>query len=143
MSRPAPLDRSAFSCFRSLPTRWSDNDFYGHMNNVVHYALFDTAINGWLIENGLLDLKNGAIIGMVVHTRCDYFAELAFPQTITAGLAISRLGTSSATYRIGLFGDGEQAAAQGEFVHVYTDRATRRPQPIPEHWRAVLETIAL
>jgi acyl-CoA thioester hydrolase len=105
-----------------------DNDVYGHVNNVVHYSFFDTAVNGWLIEQRALDFRAGAVVGLVVHTECDYFDEIAFPQTIDAGLRLLRLGRSSVTYEVGLFADdAPRAAAVGRFVHVYVDRATRQP----------------
>lgn len=139
MVRPMPKTRDAFTLFRSLQTRWSDNDIYGHMNNVVHYALFDTAVNNWLIEVGLLDLHHGDMIGLVVETGCHYFAELAFPDRIEAGIAIERLGSSSVVYSVALFRAGEDvAAAQGRFVHVYVDRKTRRPCALPDDWRVRL-----
>lgn len=113
------------------------------MNNVVHYQLFDTAINQWLIEKGLLDPLNGAIVGLVVKTGCRYHAEAMFPDRITAGIAVARLGGSSVTYAIALFrNDAETAFADGKFVHVYVDRATRRPVALPENWRRILEEIA-
>lgn len=144
MSRATPLKRRDFPLFRPLQTRWADNDVYGHMNNVVHYALFDTAINGWLIEAGLLDLRDGEVVGLVVETACQYFAELAFPDAVHAGIAVERLGTSSVTYRIALFrGEAEEAAAQGRFTHVYVDRASRRPRPLGEDWRNRMKEIAL
>ena len=140
MSRPIPLGRESFHVFRQLQSRWSDNDIYGHMNNVVHYALFDTAINGWLVEKDLLDLKNGETIGLVVETGCHYFAELAFPDRIDAGIGVERIGSSSVIYRIALFRDEDTtAAAQGRFVHVYVDRETRRSKPLDAHWRETLE----
>jgi Predicted thioesterase len=143
MSRPAPSHRAVFRLFRPLQTRWADNDVYGHMNNVTHYLLFDTAVNGWLIERGLLDPLGGDTIGLVVETGCRYHAEARFPDRITAGLAIERLGTSSVVYRIGLFrNDEETAFADGRFVHVYVDAATRRPRPLADHWRAILGEIA-
>ena len=107
-ARPAPSARSAYRVFRTIGTRWLDNDIYGHMNNVVHYSLFDSAVNGWLIENGVLDIHGGERIGMVVETGCRYFAELAFPDTVTAGLRVARIGTSSVRYEIGLFRDESQ-----------------------------------
>lgn len=120
-----------------------DNDVYGHMNNVVHYSLFDTAVNGWLIENGALDIHAGGQIGLVVETGCRYFAEMAFPDVVTAGLRVARLGTSSVRYEVGLFrNDENEAAAEGFFVHVYVDRQTRRPKPLEASLRAVLESIA-
>jgi acyl-CoA thioester hydrolase len=142
MDRPPPSRRPDFPLLRSLQTRWADNDIYGHMNNVTHYALFDTAINGWLIEAGLLDPHLGELIGLVVETGCRYHAESAFPDTITAGLAVERLGSSSVVYRVGLFrNDEETAIADGRFVHVYVDRTSRRPVALPEPWRVKLGKI--
>ena len=140
MARPSPLSRDEFALFRPLQTRWADNDIYGHMNNVVHYALFDTAINGWLIEQELLRLEGGDTIGLVVETGCSYFAEMAFPDKVAAGIRIGHLGTSSVRYEIALFrNDEERAAAQGHFVHVYVDAKSRRPKELPVEWRRVLE----
>ena len=139
MSRP----RAAYRAWRGIPTRWADNDAYGHVNNVVHYAWFDTAVSAWLVEAGLLDIEHGDPIGLVVETRCAYFAPLSFPETAEVGLAVERLGTSSVTYRLGIFGEGQaNAAAEGEFTHVYVDRETRKPKPLPPEWRAKLETLA-
>tara|TARA_B100000678_G_scaffold144394_1_gene120595 strand:+ start:1051 stop:1485 length:435 start_codon:yes stop_codon:yes gene_type:complete len=136
MDRTPPSSRADYALFRPLQTRWADNDIYGHMNNVTHYALFDTAINGWLIEEGLLDPKNGNPIGLVVETGCRYHAETAFPDRITAGIGIERIGTSSVVYRVGLFrNDEEKALADGRFVHVYVDRNSRRPMALPPEWR--------
>jgi len=119
-----------------------DNDPYGHMNNVVHYSLFDTTVNGWLIEQGVLDVQLGQQIGLVVETGCRYFSELAFPDVVTAGLRVAKLGTSSVRYEIGLFRNEEvRAAAQGYFVHVYVDRQTRRPCPLNDRLRTALEAI--
>ena len=143
MTRSPPPPRSSFKVFRSLQTRWADNDIYGHMNNVVHYQLFDTAINQWLMEQGLLDPLNGAIVGLVVETGCRYHAEAMFPDRITAGISVERLGGSSVTYIIGLFRNDEDTAfADGRFVHVYVDRNTRRPVQLPDTWRAILGDIA-
>lgn len=131
--------RADYLIFRPLQTRWMDNDAYGHMNNVVHYSLFDTAVNGWLIEQGLLDLKASQSIGLVVETGCQYYAELAFPGWVDAGLRIARLGNSSVRYEVGLFGEGQdQAAAAGFFIHVYVDRITRKPVAIDDKRRDVL-----
>jgi len=142
MTRSPPPHRTGFKVFRSLQTRWADNDMYGHMNNVVHYQLFDTAINQWLIEEGLLDPLNGTVVGLVVETGCRYHAEAMFPDRITAGIAVARLGGSSVTYSIGLFrNDEETAFADGSFVHVYVDRTSRRPVHLPDDWRAKLEEI--
>jgi acyl-CoA thioester hydrolase len=126
-----------------IQTRWADNDVYGHVNNVVHYAWFDTLVNQYLIEQGVLDIAAGTVIGVVVETRCNYFRELAFPQVVDAGLRVAHLGSSSVRYEIGLFAGGtDHAAAQGHFVHVYVDRATRRPTGLPAPLRAALERIA-
>jgi len=135
--------RSDYPVFRVLTTRWMDNDVYGHMNNVVHYSLFDSAVNGWLIEQGLLDLQRSPTYGLVVETGCKYFAEMAFPDTIHAGLRISRIGSSSVRFEVGLFrNDEDLAAAEGFFVHVYVDRETHRPSPIEDNRRAAFEALA-
>lgn len=132
--------RDAYRHWTRIPTRWHDNDVYGHVNNTVYYQWFDTAVNGWLIEAGLLDIEGGDPIGLVVETGCRYARSLAFPQTIEIGLALARLGTTSVTYHLGVFGEGEDAAAaEGVFTHVYVDRASRRPTPLPEAWRVVLQ----
>ncbi len=137
--RPAPLPRSHFPHFETIGTRWMDNDAYGHVNNVVHYSLFDTAVNRYLINAGALDIRAGAVIGLVVETRCHYFESLAFPQTVHAGLRVAQRGRTSVQYELGLFADDAMAsAAVGRFVHVYVDRATRRPVPLPEPLLAAL-----
>lgn len=142
-ARPSPSSRSAYKAFRSITTRWMDNDIYGHMNNVVHYSLFDTAVNGWLIGEGVLDIHGGDQIGLVVETGCRYFSELAFPDTVTAGIRVASLGTSSVRYEVGLFRNEEEtAAAEGYFVHVYVDRETRRPKPLNDRLRAALAAAA-
>ncbi len=141
-SRPQPQPREAFVHFESIATRWMDNDVYGHLNNVVHYSLFDTAVNRMLIEAGALDIHAGAVIGLVVHTQCHYFESLAFPQTVHAGIRVEQLGRSSVRYGIGLFGgDATATAAIGQFTHVYVDRATRRPVPLPDALRGMLEPL--
>jgi acyl-CoA thioester hydrolase len=133
------LRRTDFAVLRQLPTRWSDDDTYGHVNNVVHYLMFDTAVNGWLIEASGVDIRALSAIGVVVETSCQYFAELRFPEVVTAGLALERLGTSSVIYRLALFGEQRaEPAAVGRFVHVYVDRHTRRPTPVPDEVRAAL-----
>ncbi|MEY2897618.1 MAG: hypothetical protein RL669_1887 [Pseudomonadota bacterium] len=140
--RPAPHRRADYRHFLDIPTRWADNDAYGHVNNVVYYAWFDTVVNEYLITSGVLDIATGPVIGLVVETQCRYFTELAFPQTVTAALRVAHLGSSSVRYEIGVFGPGApSAAAQGHFVHVYVDRATRRPAPLPAPLRAALERI--
>ena len=142
MSRAEPRPRSAYRAWRTIPTRWADNDAYGHVNNVVHYAWFDTAVNAWLVEAGLLDIANGDPIGLVVETRCAYFAALAFPQQVEVGIAIERLGRSSVTYRLGIFAEGgDKAAAQGEFTHVYVGRDSRKPTALPDAWRTKFEEL--
>lgn len=141
--RTAPRPRASYGVFRSITTRWMDNDVYGHMNNVVHYSLFDTAVNGWLIESGALDIHGGEQVGLVVETGCRYFAELAFPDMVTAGIRVAHLGSSSVRYEIGLFrNEDEEPAAEGFFIHVYVDRLTRRPRPLNDALRALLETAA-
>lgn len=116
-----------------------DNDVYGHVNNVTYYSYFDTAVNGYLIAKGALDIEKSAVIGLVVETSCSYRAPLTFPDAVTAGIRVARIGTSSVRYEIALFRNGsEEAAAEGYFVHVYVDSATRRPVPLPEELKAVL-----
>ncbi|MDT4973255.1 MAG: acyl-CoA thioester hydrolase [Pseudonocardiales bacterium] len=138
---PKAARREDFRVLRSLPTRWSDDDTYGHVNNVVHYALFDTAVNGWLIEASGVDIRSLPAVGLVVETSCRYFAELRFPEVVTAGLALDHLGRSSVVYRLALFGAGEGPAAVGRFVHVYVDRATRQTMPVPPEIRAALAVL--
>ncbi|MEI7446358.1 MAG: thioesterase family protein [Burkholderiales bacterium] len=141
-ARPAPEPRAAYRHFLPITTRWADNDQYGHVNNVVYYQYFDTVVNRYLIEAGALDVAAGEAIGLVVETSCRYFAPTSFPDTIHAGLRVAHLGTSSVRYEIGLFrGDDPTAAAQGHFVHVYVDRLSRRPVPLPAALRAVLEPL--
>ena len=143
MSGRAPAEqRSAFPHFLEITTRWNDNDSYRHVNNAVYYEYFDTVVNQFLIERGVLDVVHSDVIGLVVETQCRYFSQIAFPSRIHAGLRLAHLGTSSVRYEIGLFRDSETiASAQGHFVHVYVDRATNRPVPIPEKLKAVLATI--
>jgi acyl-CoA thioester hydrolase len=137
--RPRPLPRTHFPHFETIHTRWMDNDAYGHVNNVVHYSLFDTAVNRYLIEAGALDIHAGTVIGLVVETRCHYFESIAFPQTVHAGLRVAQRGRSSVQYELGLFADdAPTSAAVGRFVHVYVDRATRRPVPLPDPLLAAL-----
>ncbi|RYH34776.1 MAG: acyl-CoA thioesterase [Alcaligenaceae bacterium] len=141
-SRPVPQSRSSYRAFRDIPTRWMDNDQYGHVNNVVYYSWFDTAVNALLIEEGALDIQAGTVIGFVVETQCNYFAPLAFPQLVQAGIRVAHAGSSSVRYEIGLFAQGsDTAAAQGHFVHVYVDRATQRPAQLPTALQAVLQKL--
>ena len=147
-----PRPRAHYRHFRRIPTRWMDNDVYGHVNNVVYYSFFDTVVNQYLVEAGVLDFETGEVVGLVVETQCRYFAPVSFPQAIDAGLAVARLGTSSVRYEIGLFVADDAnppgaktaagAAAEGHFVHVYVDRATRRPVPLPAALRATLAPLA-
>ena len=140
MIRPAPATRADFAGFEPIETRWADNDVYGHINNVTYYAYFDTAVNRRLAAAGLLDIEAGDIIGLVVETGCRYHAPAAFPDRLDAGVRTARIGTSSVRYEIAIFREGEDTAlAEGHFTHVYVDRATRRPKPLPDLWRAELE----
>ena len=131
-TRKQALPREHYRHFSRIATRWMDNDVYGHVNNVVYYSFFDTAVNRYLIEAGALDFHQGGSIGLVVETQCNYFEPLEFPQMVVAGLRVAHLGRSSVRYEVGLFGSGdEMSAAAGHFVHVYVDRANRRPVPLP------------
>ncbi|RYG13003.1 MAG: acyl-CoA thioesterase [Burkholderiales bacterium] len=142
-SKPQPETRDAYKAFRTISTRWMDNDAYGHVNNVVYYSWFDTAVNAYLIEQGALDIHRGATIGLVIETQCNYFAPIEFPQTVEAGIRVARLGTSSVRYEVGLFIKGEpMTAAKGHFIHVYVDRASRKPGPLPLPLKTVLEKLA-
>jgi len=142
--RPQPEARSAYRHFTSLSTRWMDNDAYGHVNNVVYYSWFDTVVNRYLIETGALDIHAGAVIGLVIETHCNYFASLAFPQLVEAGLRVAQLGRSSVRYEVGLFAQGvDESAAGGHFVHVYVDRATRRPVELPAALRSALQPLVI
>jgi acyl-CoA thioester hydrolase len=139
MSRPIPDPRSAYRHFRAISTRWMDNDVYGHVNNVVYYSYFDTVVNQYLIDARVLDIERSPVIGLVVETQCNYFSPLTFPDTVHAGLRVARLGSSSVRYEVGLFRNDESAAsAQGHFVHVYVDRASRRPAALPDELRSAL-----
>ena len=143
MSRQPPPGRAEFKVWRKVTTRWADNDAYGHVNNTVYYEWFDSAVNAWMIEQGMLDIANGDPIALVVETCCTYAAPLTFPETVEIGLAVAQLGRSSIRYRIGVFAEGgDAAAAEGEFVHVVVDRSTRRPVQIPRDWREKLEAIS-
>lgn len=142
MSRPQPQPRDRYRQFQRIDTRWMDNDVYGHVNNVVYYSFFDTAVNRYLIEAGALDIHHGAVIGLVVETQCHYFEPLAFPQRIEAGLRVAHLGRSSVRYEVGLFAEGAPtSAAGGHFIHVYVDRATRRPTALPAALLAALQPL--
>jgi acyl-CoA thioester hydrolase len=140
--RERPLNHAAFARFVPITTRWADNDVYGHVNNVAYYAFFDTAVNQLLIESGNLDLSWSESVGLVVETRCVYFASLAYPDRVEVGVALDELGRASVRYRLGVFRVGDMLArAQGTFTHVYVDRATQKPTPIADPLRAFLETL--
>jgi len=144
MSKLLPLHRSEFRHFQAIQTRWMDNDAYRHVNNVVYYSFFDTVVNGYLISTRVLDLDASEVIGLVVETRCNYFSPIAFPDTVHAGMRVAKLGNSSVRYEVGIFrNDAQEASAQGHFVHVYVDRASNRPVPIPAAVRAVLEPLVV
>lgn len=140
--RPSAHSRAHYRHFLPIQTRWSDNDAYGHVNNVVYYSWFDTVVNAYLIAAGALDIETSPVIGLVVETQCNYFSELAFPQRVDAGLRVARAGRSSVRYEIALFAaEADAASAQGHFVHVYVDRASRRPVPLPPALRAAVERL--
>lgn len=140
--KPQPEPRTAYRAFRDITTRWEDNDTYGHVNNVVYYSWFDTAVNAHLIERGALDIHRGAVIGLVVETQCNYFAPVEFPQPVEAGIRVAALGRSSVRYEVGIFVKGQGlTAAKGHFVHVYVDRESRRPAALPDSLRGALEAL--
>ncbi len=144
MKRPVPENRNAYRHFQSIPTRWMDNDVYGHVNNVVYYSYFDTVVNQYLIEQRALNIETSKVIGLVVETHCQYFASITFPDVVHAGLRVAKLGKSSVRYEIGLFRNEEQiASAQGYFIHVYVGRASRRATSLPADMRAALEKILI
>lgn len=140
--RATPTLKSAYPQLVPLSTRWSDNDAYGHLNNVIYYSLFDTAVNRHLLDHGVLDIANSPVVGLVIETRCTYFASLAYPDAIEVGLKVVRLGNSSVTYEVAIFrADQDRAAAVGAFTHVYVDRVSNRPARIPEPVRLLLSTL--
>ncbi len=141
-SDPNPPTRAAYPHFLPIATRWMDNDVYGHVNNVVYYAYFDTVINRYLIEEGGLDIAGGEVIGLCVESHCAYLRPIAFPAVVDAGLRVAHLGRTSTRYEIGIFAQGtNEPCAHGWFVHVFVDRATRRPAPLPASIRAALERV--
>jgi len=138
----APSVRTDYRHFLDLQTRWEDNDLYGHVNNVVYYAYFDTVVNRFLIDSGGLKIHTAPVIGVVVDSQCSYFSAIAYPDAIAAGLAVSKLGTSSVVYQVGIFRQGEDSAvAAGHFVHVFVRRKDMQPVPIPETIRTALATL--
>lgn len=141
-AKQAP-SREHFRTFTAIDTRWMDNDVYGHVNNVTYYSYFDTAVNRYLVENGLLDIEHSPAIGLVVETGCTYFASVAFPDALEVGCRVAHLGNSSVRYELGVFRRGEAtAAASGHFVHVYVDRETRKPTALPAPLRNALRKLA-
>jgi acyl-CoA thioester hydrolase len=135
------VTRSDYAWFLPIQTRWADNDVYGHVNNVVYYAYFDTVINQWLIAEGGLDIHAGSVIGLCVESHCAFVAPSAYPDALDAGLRVAHLGRSSVRYELGVF-RGETVCAHGWFVHVFVDRATRRPAPLPDPLRAALSRLS-
>jgi len=132
----------SYAHWEIVPTRWKDNDVYGHVNNVVHYSLMDTVINKWLIERGGLDIHEGGVIGLCVESHCNYHASVSYPEKVSVGLRVGHLGRSSVRYEIGLHReDGSELVAEGHFVHVFVDRETRRPVEIPGKLREALRTL--
>ncbi|CAG2153318.1 acyl-CoA thioesterase [Cupriavidus numazuensis] len=141
--KAVPTRRGAYRYFCAFPTRWGDNDSYGHVNNVVYYAFFDSAVNKHLIEHGVLDIAKSEVIGLVIETRCTFFSSMGFPDIVNVALKVVHLGKSSVRYEIALFrNDSEECSALGQFVHVYVDRATNRPVAIPDTVRVVLQSLA-
>jgi acyl-CoA thioester hydrolase len=144
LDRKTPLPREHFKHFIPVDTRWHDNDVFGHVNNVVYYSYFDTAVNRHLIDAGLLDLKASTIVGLVVETSCTYFESVAFPDSLEVALSVTKLGKSSVTYQLGLFKQGGAACvALCSFTHVYVDRTSNRPVAIPDGNRRLFEGIKL
>ncbi len=143
LSRPHPEPRTAYKALRTIATRWSDNDIYGHVNNVVYYSWFDTAVNGLLIESGALDIHAGNVIGVVVETQCNYFVPLAFPEDVVVAIRVAYVGSSSVRYEVAIFPADPNlpCAAKGHFIHVYVERTTRKPAPLPVTLMTVLETL--
>jgi len=144
MTRPAPHTRADYVWYTDITTRWADNDIYGHVNNVMYYSYFDTIVNRYLIEIGGLDIHHGNVIGLVVDSGCSYFSPIAFPDRLDGGLRVAHLGHSSVYYEIGVFKEGAEATtAQGQFVHVFVDRETRKPVAIPADLREKLSLLSL
>jgi len=143
MSQPTP-QRAGYRHFQPITTRWHDNDIYGHVNNVTYYSFFDSAVNGYLIERGGLDIHDGEVVGFVVSSSCDYFASIAYPDLIEVGLRVGKLGNSSVQYELAVFKAGEdEACAAGRFVHVFVDRASNQPVAIPVGLREAMEQLVV
>ena len=140
--KPQPPVRADYAVFRGITTRWMDNDVYGHVNNATYYSFFDTTVSGHLLETGAVDPHEGTAIGLAVDSQCSYFGAISFPDLVTGGLRVDRIGTSSVQYGVGIFRNDEDiASAAGHFVHVYVDSTTRRPVSLPDRLRAVLEKL--
>lgn len=136
--------RADYRHWRRIPTRWADNDVYGHVNNVVHYAFMDTVINTWLIKDAGLDIHHGPAIGLCVESHCNYKSSISFPEAVDAGLRVGRLGRSSVRYEVGFYPeDRDDVVAEGHFVHVFVDRESRKPVEIPAHLRAAMEGLVV
>ena len=143
MSNNSNMGCDYYRHFLTIPTRWMDNDVYGHVNNVVYYSFFDTVVNKFLMEERQLDYSKGEVVGLVVETKCQYFAPIAFPDVVVAGIRVAHIGTSSVRYEIGLFkNDEEKPAAEGHFVHVYVTRSSNKPTPLTSEMRSILEKIS-
>ena len=143
MANTSNIGRDYYRHFLTIPTRWMDNDVYGHVNNVVYYSFFDTVVNKFLIEQSQLDYSKGSVVGLVVETKCQYFAPIAFPDVVVAGIRVAHIGTSSVRYEIGLFkNDEDDPAAEGHFVHVYVTRSGNKPTPLSTQMRSVLAKIS-
>ena len=143
MSNNSNMGCDYYRHFLTIPTRWMDNDVYGHVNNVVYYSFFDTVVNKFLMEERQLDYSKGEVVGLVVETKCQYFAPIAFPDVVVAGIKVAHIGTSSVRYEIGLFkNDEDKPAAEGHFVHVYVTRSTNKPTPLSSEMRSILEKIS-
>ena len=140
--RQNPTNRSDYNHFSKMSTRWNDNDIYGHLNNVIYYELFDTAVNKWLIINNLIDIKNGNNIGLIVQSGCNYFSSFKYPEDIDAGIRVTQIGNSSVRYEVGLFKQNDDlASADGFFIHVYVDRVTHKPITLDYELKKKLDTI--
>ena len=134
MSEEKLINRSDYKCFYSISTRWTDNDIYGHINNITYYSYFDTAVNQYLIENASLNIQGSPIVGYVVHSNCNYLSGISFPGIIDVGIVVKKLGKTSVTYEIGIFKDGEsKVSAYGEFIHVFVNRSEKKSIPIPDN----------
>jgi len=140
--RQNPTNRSDYNYFSKISTRWNDNDIYGHLNNVIYYELFDTAVNKWLIKNNLIEIQNGNNIGLIVQSGCNYFSSFAYPEDIDAGIRVTKIGNSSVRYEVGLFKPNDDlASADGFFIHVYVDRASNKPVKLDYEFKKKIDTI--